>query len=324
MNRRELVLASGAWAALASARLEAQAAPKRIAWLGSGTAAGQSVLVDAFKSRLKELGLVEGRDYIIEFRWIEAKPERVLGLARELIALKPAVIVTGGSAAVKTLKNETATIPVVFGSVGDPVEQGFVKSLSRPGANITGVTIRTEANNKLLDIVRETLPKARRIAVLEHEGEPATKIAFDGLQRAAAGSGLELGIVRVKSADDFAQAFAEAARRKSDAVLAMTFALFGAHARKIAELAVKERLPLFGGFQRNAEEGALVSYSADLRDNYRRAAVLVDKIFKGANPGELPIELPDRFSLIINLRTARALGITVPQPLLARADEVIE
>lgn len=327
MKRREIVLASvasGALVALGAARVQAQQAVRRIAWLGSGTPETQSELVTAFKAKFKDLGYVEGRDFAIDFRWVGAKPERVLGLARELIALKPALIVTAGSTAVGTLKKETSTIPIVFASLGDPVGQGFVQSLSRPGGNLTGITIRTEVNTKLLDMVREALPKARRIVVLEHEGDAAAKLAQPALQPAALALGYELSVVVVRQADDFERAFAEASRRKADAVLAGTFSLFGLHAQKIAELALKARLPVFGAFRRSAEKGALVSYSQDLRENYRSAAVLVDKIFKGANPGDLAVEQPDRFFLLINLRTAKALGIVIPQTLLARADEVIE
>ena len=326
MKRRKFVLASGALAALTAARLRAQTAqvPRRIGWLGSTTAQGGAALLDAFKAKLKDLGYVEGRDIAFDLRWLDGRVEGAAALARELLALKPAVVVTGGSTPVAALKKETSTVPIVFAGTGGPVEQGFVQSLSRPGGNITGVTVRTEVNLKLLDIVRETLPKARRIALLEHAGDPHAKSSSEAFQQAATALHYELGVVQVKQAEDLGRAFAQATQRKAEAVLVPTFALFAVHAQKVAELAIQARLPLFGAFQIHAEKGALVSYNSDALENYRRAAVLVDKILKGANPGELAVEQPDRFRLLINLRTARALGITIPQALLVRADEVIE
>lgn len=324
MKRREIILASGALVALAAARVQAQFAPRRIAWLGSGTAESQGSNLVAFRAKLKELGYVEGRDVTLDIRWADGKLERTPGLAREIVASRPAVIVTGGSTAVRELKKQTSTIPVVFGALGDPVEQGIVQSLSRPGANITGVTVRTELNAKLLDLVRETLPKARRIAIPEHETEPVAKAARAAFEIVAAPLGFEIRFATVKEADELARALAQASQHKPDALLAPTFALFSIHAQQIAEWAAKSRIPVFGAFRPSAAKGGLMSYYGDTRDSYRRVGELVDKILKGANPGDLPVEQPDRFRLLINLRTAKALGIVIPPLLLARADEVIE
>jgi putative ABC transport system substrate-binding protein len=241
------------------------------------------------------------------------------------VALKPAVIVTSGSLAVSALQKETRTVPIVFGSAGDPVEQGFAKSLARPGGNITGVTLRMEISAKQVELAREMLPLARRIVALEHEGEAAVANRItEGFRSGASARGLELSVVRVKGVEELEHAFAEAARSKADIVISPALTLFALHARKLGEIAVKYRLPLVGGFRENALEGALFSYYSDLPENWRRAAVLVDKILKGARPAELPLEQPDRFLLVINLRTAKTLGITIPATVMLRADEVIE
>ena len=324
MKRREIILASGALAVLGAASVQAQPAPRRIAWLGSGTAESQAENLSAFRARLKELGYVEGSNVVLDIRWADGNLERTPVLAREVVALKPAVIVTGGSTAVGALKKETTTVPIVFGALGDPVEQGIVQSLSRPGGNITGVTVRTELNLKLLDIVRETLPKARRIAILEHETEPVARKSTAAFERAAAPLGFRVSALRVKEAGDLARALAQALQGKADALLSPTFALFSIQAQQIAEWAIKVRCPSFGAFRPHAAKGGLMSYYSDTRESYRRAAELADKILKGANPGDLPVEQPDRFRLLINLRTAKALGIRIPQSVLVRVDEVIE
>lgn len=324
-NRRRLLLA--ATALLSAPLLHAQSArPKYlIGWLVAASLPMQKLNIGAFKKTLKELGYVEGRDYAIEFRAADGNLDRLRELARELVTLKPAVIVTSGSSAVSALQRETRTVPIVFGSAGDPVEQGFVKSLARPGGNITGVTLRVEISAKQVELAHEVLPRARRIVALEHEGEAAVANRItESFRTAALAHSLELKVVRVKRVEELERAFAEAARSEADIVIAPALTLFALHKRKLAELAAKYRLPLVGGFRENALEGALLSYYSDLPENWRHAGVIVDKILKGARPAELPLEQPDRFLLVINLRAARALGITIPPAVVLRADEVIE
>ena len=323
-DRRQLLLAASAL--LSAPLLRAQGArPKRlIAYLSPTSSADPAAYLVAFRAKLKELGHVEGRDFAVESRYAEGKPERLSPLARELIAQKPAVILTAGSSAVATLQKATASIPIVFASAADAVEQGFVKSLRRPGGNITGVTLRPELGGKILELIRECLPAARRIVVLMHESDQISKRIADGLLKDAASLRLELSIAWVKSEGDFERAFAEIAARKAQAVIVPALFLFAVHQKALAELAHKAGVPLFSQFRPIVLSGGLMSYFSDITENYRHAAVLVDKILRGAKPGDLPVEEPDRYLLIINLRTAKALGITIPQSVMLRADEVIQ
>lgn len=306
--------------------LRAQTArPKYVvAWLSPVSASDSLGDVTVFRSTLKELGYVEGRDYALEWRYAEGKLDRLADFARELIALKPTVIVTASSAAVATLQKATATVPIVFATASSPVEQGFVKSLARPGGNITGVTLRSEVGGKLLELVRDCLPSAHRIALLEHESDTYTKTSVANYRKNAAPLRYELSVVLVQNAEGLARAFSEVRALKADAVLVPQLSLFVQHVKAVAELAQKARVPLFSQFRATTDNGGLLSYFSDTRENYRRAAVLVDKIFSGARPDALPVEEPNRYLLVVNTRSAKALGINLPQALLLRADEVIE
>ena len=325
VKRRELIAASGALSVLAAARSFAQApkAPRRIGWLMPGSPDSFKPLVDAFTAKLKELGYVEGRDFVIEFRFSEGRFEVLTPLARELIALKPDVIVTATPQAIEAFKHETKSIPIVFGAAGNVVERGLVASLARPGGNITGVTLRTEIFPKIVQLIRETLPSARRVAVLEQEGDASGPRSSEDYRQPALAMGFQLSIVRVKREEDFERAFAEMSRGKAEALIVPQTGLFSLHVKAIGEGALKARLPIYspGRFVRF---GGLLSYNSSALENYRRAAVMVDKIFKGVKPADIPVEEPDRFSLVINLKTAKALGIVIPQSVLLRADEVIE
>lgn len=279
----------------------------------------------AFVNKLGELGRVEGRDYAMEMRWSDGKAERIPALASELVALKPAVIVTSGSASIEALKKATGTIPIVFASAADPVEQGFVKSLRRPGGNITGVAIRVEINAKLIEMVREIQPAARRMALLVDSSDPVTVTMpmTNDFQQAATAFRFEMKVVGVRQPGDLSGAFAEMTGAKIEAVVVPPQSLFFQTGRALAEFAMKARIPLFS-VPAHARVGGLLSYNADVPEYFRRSAVLVDKILNGAIPADLPVEQPDRYLLSINMKTARALGIKVPQSLLLRADEVIE
>lgn len=299
--------------------------PRRIAWLVPGTRDVMSPLIETFRAQLRGLGYVEGqRDVTIDVRWTDGNAEKLSMFAAELVASKPAVIATAGSGALKVLKSLTRSVPVVFATAVEPVEQGFVESLRRPGGNITGITLSDQVPGKLAELIKETIPRAARIAVLAHDADPASGLAVKEIQRPAVALKLELRVVDVKGADGLESAFAEIGGHRPDALYVATIPLFQVLRSRLAELATKARLPLFSSRLEQTEVGGLMSYANDVHENYRRAAVLVDKILKGANPAELPVEQPDRFHLVINLKTAKALGLTIPQSILLRADRVIE
>lgn len=327
-RRRALLLASGAWAGLYFTRARAQPAkaPRRIAFLSPGTRESSAPYIEVFRSSLKRLGYVEGRDLTIDVRWSDGITERLPELARELLALNPAIVVTATQVGAQTLRAATGTVPVVFIAVSNPDTQGFVASLARPGGNMTGTAFRAGGFNfKLAEVLRETLPPAKRIALLDIEsyaGREANQAFFEKMFPKL---GFELaGVARVGGPEDFARAFGQIKAHRADAVWAVPHALLTAHARKLSELALLERLPLVGPRRVFADGGALLSYDNDLREDYRRAAAFVDRILKGAKPADLPVEQPDRFQLVVNLRAAKALGIRIPQSVRARADEVIE
>ena len=324
MKRRDLVFATGALGVLAAARAFAQSpkAPRRIAMLIPTSRESSKPNLDAFGEKLKELGYIEGRDYVIEARHGDGRIELLTPLARELVALKPDVILTASSAAILALKKETTSIPIVFGTAADVVEQGMVASLARPGGNITGLTLRTETIGKVVQLVRETLPDARRIAVFEHE-DAAYAARFSAAHRQPAqAAGFQLSIVKVRRPEDFERAFAEMSCARVDALIVPLMTLFVRNEKMVTDGAIKARLPLYSTWN-FTRVGGLLSFTSDVPENYRRAAVMIDKIFKGAKPADIPVEEPDRFRLVINLRTAKALGITIPQSVLIRADEVI-
>ena len=327
MKRRALILASGACAALAvsGARAQAPKPPRRIAWLGITNRENGQPYVDAFKTKFAELGFAEGRDYVIDMRYAEGSIDRLPALARELLALKPDLVIASTSPVAAVFKKETSTIPVVFVSIVDPEAQGFVASLARPGGNMTGVGFRGWAMEaKLRELVRETLPAARRFAVLTIEGDRVLDRFLPEIRARFEASGFEIDVTPVKDAQDFERAFARLVARKSEVIYVPTAGFFVSQARRLGELALKARLPMVGPRRAFATAGGLFSYDNDLKDDFRGAAAFVAKILKGAKPADLPVEQPDRFHLAVNLRTAKALGIKIPQSILLRADEVIE
>jgi putative ABC transport system substrate-binding protein len=325
MKRREVLLASCALV-LASTRARAQSGkpPRRIAILSPSTREFSRPLIEAFRAALKELGYVEGRDLVLEIRWSEGATERLPTLARELVALKPEVLVTATTAGVSAASKATSTVPVVFVVLGNP--EGFVKSLSHPGGNMTGTVFRGASFvEKLAELVRESLPRAKRIALLDDGNDPSIEKTREFITRTFTALGMELtAFVPVMRAEDLAQAFAAIKKHNCEVVFAIPRGLLVSNARKLGELALQARLPLVGARRAFAEAGGLLSYDNDPREDYRRAAVFVDKILKGAKPGDLPAEQPDRFQLVVNLRTAKTLGIKIPQPVMLRATEVIE
>ena len=274
-------------------------------------------------ARLRELGWIEGRTIAIEYRWNEGRPERVAEIAAEFVRLKVDVIVTNASA-VATLKQATAVIPVVFTTGNDPVGSGLVASLARPGGNVTGLaTQQIDTADKRLELLREVVPRLRRLAIILDVGFPEAVLEMGGVQAAARTLGLEVAPLEIRRAEDIAPAF-EALKGQADALYVVQSSLVNANRTRILTLALGARLPTIFQARDYVQAGGLMSYGVNYPAQFRRAAELVDKILRGAKPGDIPVEQPTKFEFVINLTTAKALGLTVPQTLLARADEVIE
>jgi putative ABC transport system substrate-binding protein len=269
-------------------------------------------------------GYTEGRDFRIEARFAEGDVNRLASLASEVVADKPTVIVTASSSAIMALKKATSAIPIVFATAAHPVEQGFVESLRQPGGNITGVAVHLEVEAKVVEIVRAMLPAAHRLGVLVHDQDPVHKPYLASIEPAARRLNLEPIAVRARRAENFAPALKDLADRKADAVLVPNQALFGTNSKQVVDLALAARLPLFSSLLYMADFGGLASYGTALTENYRRATALVNEILRGAKPSDLPVEQPATFQLVINLKTAKTIGIALSPVILARADRVIE
>ncbi len=284
-----------------------------------------SRLYEAFRQGLRERGWVEGRNAVIEWRFAEGRMERFPDLAADLVRLKVDVIVTLGGPAARAARQATTTIPIVAVAVSDPVGQGFVASLARPGGNVTGLaTLFPELAVKRLGLLREILPDVSRVAVLWNAANPGNVIILRGVQAAAQTLGVTLQTREVRGPDDFEAAFAKMRRERPDALMILDDPLLFQYRASIVGFAAKKRLPTMHPFRESVEAGGLIAYSVNLAELNRRAAEYVDKILKGAKPADLPIEQPTEFELVINLRTAKAFGLTIPQSLLQRADLVIE
>lgn len=274
-----------------------------------------------FKAGLHEVGYIEGKNVQFEFRSADKNPANLASRAAELVALKVDVIVAFQTPAVTAAKQTTADIPIVMGSAGDPVGTGLVASLARPGGNITGVTgASAELGGKNLELIREVLPSVRRVAVLANAPDPFSKTFLEHIQAAAKVLNVEINPVMVRDSDQLAADFAEIAKWQAQALIVQP----SLPLKRIADLAIKHRLPSFAPNSGLTAAGGMLSYSADLDALYRQSAAFVDKIFKGRKPADLPVELPTKYWLVINLKTAKAIGITVPGTMLTRADEVIE
>ena len=325
MKRREFItLLAGAAAAwpLAGRAQQATKLPT-IGYLGSATLATESQRMAAFVQRLRELRWIEGRTVVIDYRWAEGRTERYAEIAAEFVRLKVDVIVTVGGA-VAAAKQATATIPIVFAIGADPVGAGLVASLSRPGSNVTGLSVqRTDTAGKRLEILREIFPDVRRLAIIGNVEYAATVLEMGEAQAAARALGLEVARSEIRRAEDIAPAF-EALKGAAQALYVCPDATINANHARINTLALGARLPTMHGVRDYVEVGGLMAYGPNLADLYRRAADYVDKILRGAKPADLPVEQPTKFDLVINLVTAQALGLTVPATLLGRADEVIE
>jgi putative ABC transport system substrate-binding protein len=274
---------------------------------------------------LRELGYVEGRNIAIELRSAEGEVDRLPRLAAGLVEMKVDVMLASGTAVTQAIKQTATATPVVFVGVGDPVGTGFVGSLARPGGNLTGLaSIGPELSGKRLELLKETLPTLSRVAVLWQPADPLNAAYLRETQAAARSLGVALQLLGVHAPDEFDRAFAAMTRERAQALMLLAGPLLNAHQRRLANLAVKARLPAMHSFRDFVDAGGLLSYAANLPDMFRRASTYVEKILKGAKPADLPVEQPTRFELVINLKTAKALGLTIPQSVLFRADQVIQ
>ena len=278
-----------------------------------------------FRDGLRELGYVEGQNVAIEWREAEGQASRFPAFAAELVRLNADVIVAAVNPAIEAARTATKTIPIVMVNPSDPVGTGFIRSLARPGGNVTGLTYRTpEAVPKRLQLLKETIPGLSRVAVLWDATEPVRRRQVEEAERAAPKVGVHLQVLEVRSPADLEGAFAAMTRERAGAVLVEASAMLAGNRARVAELAVKSRLPTIGWFGPIADAGFLMGFGPNLREQYRRAAYFVDRILKGAAPADLPVEQPTTFELIINLKTAKALGIPIPPSVLLQADRVIE
>jgi ABC-type uncharacterized transport system substrate-binding protein len=325
MKRRAFISLLGGAAATWPLAARAQQAGKlpTIGFLGATTASFQSQHIAAFVRRLRELGWIEGHTVAIEYRWAEGRPERFAEIATEFVRLKVDVIVTLGGA-VLAAKQATLVIPIVFASAGDPVGGGLVASLARPGGNITGLSNQmTDIAGKKLELLREVVHGLGRLAIIGNVGNPAVVREMDEVQAAAATLGLEVHTLEIRQAQDITPAF-EALKGRADALYVCIDALATTNRIRINTSALGARLPTMHGSRDYVEAGGLISYGPNTPNQFRRAADYVDKILRGAKPGDIPVEQPTKFDLIVNLTTAKALGLEIPPTLLSRADEVIE
>jgi len=297
----------------------------RIGYLGFGSPSTIPTRIEAFRQGLRELGYVEGKNIFIEWRSAEGNADRLPSLAAELVRLKVDIIVTNGPYSTRAAKAANVTIPIVMAAVGDPVGDGIVASLARPGGNITGLSsVAPELSGKRLELLKEIVPKLSRVTVFGSSTNPNTAGMFKEVELAAGALKLKLQYIDVLSPKDFETAFRAAVNGQAEAVLALGNALFNSQRRQVVELAVKSRLPAIYSNQRIVEAGGLMSYGVINLDLDRRAATYVDKILKGAKPADLPVEQPTKFELVINLKTAKQIGLTIPPNVLVRADKVIK
>jgi putative ABC transport system substrate-binding protein len=322
-SSRGILVVSLLLALLGGARSAAAQPPERTVRVGLLAPASRSEDVEGFLAGMRDLGYVEGRNLILEYRAAGGKIERLDELLAELIRLKVDVIVTGGTPAALAAKRARTAIPVVIGAMGDPVESGIVDSLARPGGSITGLSLVISEGfaGKYLELLREAVPKASRVAIL---GRPSASGNVQAMERAARSFDVRLQLVEVDQPGQLDRGFAEMTAQNAAALIVTPSPFNLAHRERIVNLAAKHRLPAMYGLTAFVDAGGLMAYGASLRDLFRRAATYVDKILKGAKPAELPVEQATKFELVINLKTARALGLAIPPSLRVRADRIIE
>ena len=324
-RRTFMAVASGGLLA-APLAAAAQQPPKlpTIGYLGPLTASAQSTWTAAFVQRMREHGWFEGRTITIEYRWAEGRSERFAEIAAEFVRLKVVVIVTGGTAGVIAAKQATSVIPIVFAVAGDPVGTGLVASLARPGGNVTGLSNQSsDLAGKRLELLREVVPSLRRVAIMANVGGPIGVLEMGEVQAAAHTLGLEVARLEIRRAEDIAPAI-EGLKGRANALYVVTDPLVNTNRIRLNTLALGARLPTMHGARDYIDAGGLMSYGANYPDLFRRAADYVDKILRGAKAADLPVEQPTKFDLILNLKTAKALGLTIPPSVLRRADEIIQ
>jgi len=328
MDRRTFLFVFSLGALSAPLAAEAQPTGKvyRIGYLAPGSATVSQLPVEAFREGLRELGLVEGQNIVIDYRFAEGRFDRLPELAAELVRLRVDVIMAGPTPPAMAAKKATGTIPIVMAGVGDPVELGLIASLARPGGNVTGLSfsVGMDIFGKGLELLREAVPKFRRVAILSNPANPSQALAITNVKAAAGSLGVQLQLLEAREPNQFDGAFAAMAKERVDALLVVADGMFMLHRTRLADLAAKSRVPSMHGVRENVEAGGLMSYGPSTVAAWRRAAFFVDRILKGAKPADLPVEQPTKFELVVNLKTAKALGLLIPPVLLARADEVIE
>ena len=325
MRRREFIMLIGSAAAWPlAARAQQLARLPTIGFLVAGTPSSHGRWAAALVQRLRELGWIEGRTIAIEYRWAEGSSERAAEIAAELIRLKVDVIVTSATVIVIAAKQATSVVPIIFAAASDPVGTGLVASLTRPGGNVTGLSLQmTDLAGKRFELLREVLPNLRRLAILANASSPAAALEVAEVQTMARTFGLEVVAPEVRRPEDIAPAF-EALKDRVEALYVVDDLLVNTNWVRINTLALTARVPTLYGGREHVAAGGLMSYGANFTDLFRRAADLVDKVLHGAKPADIPVEQPTKFDLVINLTTAKAIGLEVPPMLLARADEVIE
>jgi putative tryptophan/tyrosine transport system substrate-binding protein len=327
MIRREFITLIGGAATAWPLAAHAQQAGKipRVGFMGNSTAALEANLVGPFRDGLRELGYQEGRNIVIEYRWAEGNYERFPALVAELLAVPVDVIVTAGTPATLAVKKATSTMPLVMIAVGDPVGTGVVPSLARPGRNITGLSsIAPDLEGKRLELLREVIPNLSHVVLFLNPLNPFHTVSMRQALTAAQALGIKLQPLEVRTSGELDGAFAAIVREKPDALLILADRVFLHDRKRMMDFATEHRLPSVNAYRELVEAGGLMSYGPSYEDMHRRAADYVDKILKGTKPGDLPVEQPTKFTLILNLKAARTLGIDVSPMLLARADEVIE
>jgi putative ABC transport system substrate-binding protein len=329
VDRRRFLLTSvgGAFAVPRVARGEQEAKVARLGYLAISFA-DDDVGRQAFLQEMRYFGYVEGRNLLIEYRDAKGKPERFPSLAGELVTLKVDVIVAGGGTlGALAAKQATTTIPIVFPVVGDPVADGLVTSLARPGGNLTGSSLVLQTVDKLLELLKQAIPRISRVALLwkpDAAPERTMRDYLNAAERAAQSLGVRLQVIAARRPQDFDRAFSDMTKAHAEALVVLATPVFNSEKRRLVDLANKNRLPAMFSMREFVDAGGLMSYGPDLAHLFRRAATYVEKILKGAKPADLPIEQPTKFELVINARTAKALGLTIPPSLLARADHIIE
>jgi putative tryptophan/tyrosine transport system substrate-binding protein len=323
MKKTVFVLLSALCSVLSVSSAQQPGRVPRIGFLLIGSSSGQSSSLLAYRQNLRELGYVEGKNILFEPRYAEGKPDRLPDLATELVRFKVDVIVATSALSASAARNVTKTIPIVM-SGSDPVGSGLVDSLAQPGGNLTGLTIPSpELGGKQLDLLKETIPGVFRVAVLRNPSSPASAAQLKEIEIAGRSLGAQLHILEAQSLNDFDKAFAAMKKDGVQALNVVNSAIFTIHRRHLVELASKARLPAIYPHADFVNAGGLMSYGLDRSAMYRRAAVFVDKILKGAKPGDLPVEQPTKFEFVINLKTAKQIGLTIPPNVLVRADKVI-